>query len=119
MNYHFLIKLHYMVLIVIISAFFESLLSIIYYNWRNNSSTFTGGTLFMSTGTLKLFRVTYSRILTLMVSLGYQIAVKSIDKYANKITVICFLFMISLCLDWVVQNRNYEHPMLPIIIFLS
>ena len=104
---------------MIISAFFEALLSIIYYSWRNNSSTFTGGYLFMFTGTLRLFRVTFSRILTLMVSLGFQIVIKSVEKYANKIITICFLFMVSLCFNWVVQHRNYEHPMLPIILRLS
>ena len=34
--YFILIQLHWMILIVLVSAFFQSLLAIVYYSWRNH-----------------------------------------------------------------------------------
>lgn len=100
--YHVLIQLHWMVLIVLISAFFQTLMSIVYYSWRNNQSDFTGRKLFLSIATLELFRNTFSRVLTLMVALGFQIVIKNVHKYANKITVLCVVLMVSMVLSFMV-----------------
>ena len=69
--------------------------------------------------TLDLFRNTFSRVLTLMVALGFQIVIKNVHKYANKITVLCLVLMLSMVLSFMVQERSKEHPMLPTVAGLA
>ena len=75
--------------------------------------------MFLSIVTLDLFRNTFSRVLTLMVALGFQIVIKNVHKYANKITVLCVVLMLSMVLSFTAQERSKEHPMLPTVVGLA
>jgi len=54
-----------------------------------------------------------------MVALGFQIVIKNVHKYANKITVLCVVLMLSMVLSFMVQERSKEHPMLPTVVALA
>ena len=54
-----------------------------------------------------------------MVALGFQIVIKNVHKYANKITVLCVVLMLSMVLSFTVQERSKEHPMLPTVVALA
>ena len=80
LNEH-IINLHYIIYTVIVLGLVESVFKLIFFSERNAKSKFTGNTLFVFLLAVEVFRLTLSRILTLLTALGLDIVIKTIDKY--------------------------------------
>lgn len=57
-------------------------------------------------------RNTFSRIFTLLVALGYQVVIKSIDKYHSQLMFASFFYAISSAIALILENMRHNHYML-------
>ena len=87
----------------------ESIFKLIYYSERNAKSKFTGNALFVFLLAVEVFRLTLSRILTLLTALGLDIVIKSVQKYMFQLVLFSFMFVLSLIVDIALQYTVSEY----------
>lgn len=116
-KYH-LINLHWCVLAVIVINLFDC-----FTRWGNfmyyNKYGFNSFWMIFFQVFVQVIRDTFSRVITLLVSLGYGILIKSISKYRNKIFVLTVLYMASLALYQAFLHINYFTPLSGIIMLIT
>ena len=67
---------------------------------------------------IEVLRSAFARVVTLLVSLGYGILIKSIERYQTKILVLTFLYVLSLAAVLNVEYVNQYQPVSGSIMFI-
>ena len=113
-----LIHPHSMICTVLAFGFAECFLSIFLYKMKDSKLRFEGSGLFTFIMMLQLFRITFSRILSLVIALGYQIVIKSVEKYHPKIVGMTFLIVVAMTASLAVEQSGHDHLYSESVIFM-
>ena len=84
----------------------------------NNEYGHSSSFLIYSNIIVEVARSTFSRDVILLVSLGYGILIRSIERYQTKILTLTFLYMISLAAELSIAYINHFSPVSGAIIFV-
>lgn len=111
------IAIHYYILATIIISLFKCLFSISFFNHIDEMGTPSSSLLYLCLG-IEVARNTFSRVVALVVALGYGIVISSIKRYQNKIFIISFLYTCTLCAYLGILYSSSINPVLGSIIFI-
>lgn len=87
------------------------------FNYDNSNGTVPGSMIGLSI-IIEVLRNTFSRVITLLVALGYGILIKTMGKYEEKVLALAFFYMISLAAYLGVVYINHSNPVSGSMIFL-
>lgn len=83
-----------MLAVITTSAFYESLMNVLYYYIRNGYNTDSMILIMMNWGSL-IVRATMSRVVILATALGYHVLESSLEQYFVSISMMTFFYSVS------------------------
>jgi hypothetical protein len=104
-----IISLHWYIVVVLVAALLECLFNFSVYSFVDRQGHFST-ILSLVASICEIFRSTFSKLILLMIGLGYGISARSIAKYQTKIMVLCFLYMISQGAFLGIYYINHQSP---------
>lgn len=113
-----IINLHWCILVIIVISLLECLLRWGIFSSNNMYGTNNSFLLFLQV-LVEVCRDTFSRVITLLVSLGYGILIKTIEKYQTKVFFLTFFYMASLSALLGVAQINHYQPVRGVIIIIT
>lgn len=113
-----LINLHWCLLAILVVSMLEAVLRWSIFLFVNNHG-FNSIALVVAQVIVQVLRDTFARIITLLVSLGYGILIKTIERYFSKIFLISVLYVAALSFQLAVQHINYFTPVSGLFVLMS
>ena len=111
------IAIHYYILVTIIISLLKCIINLTFYSHINDTGLTSDALLYLSFA-IEIARNTFSRVVALVVALGYGIVISSIKRYQNRIFIISFLYTCTLCAYLGILYSSSVNPVLGSIIFI-